>query len=171
VSADLDLAHVMLPLSSFRLENVNPAGKDPAFRVLHNQTPTLDCFADSVLVPVGNQQANFYDITKKEQLPLYGLDTVGEYIDVLDSMGRYMMQNPGVQCLQGVIKVPCHAHGAKYAPGTAQHHAPSTVNTTVNLYQFAGVVEGSQPLLVIRAPLSSRCAMNGDGTVVGVGKN
>src|SRR6266404_4054009 len=93
VSADLDLAHVMLPLSSFTLKNVSPAGENPEFRVLHDQPPALDCFADSVLVPAGDQQANFYDITKKEQLPLYSLDTVGEYIDVLDSMGRYMLQN------------------------------------------------------------------------------
>jgi hypothetical protein len=171
VSADLDLAHVMLPLSSFRLETGSPAGKSPEFRVLHEQPPALNCFADSVLVPAGDQQPNFYDITSKEQLPVYGPDTVGEYIDVLESMGSYLMKNPGVQRLQGVIKMPCHAHSAKYSPGAPHHHAPSTVEVTVNLYQFAGAVEGGLPLLVIRAPLSSRCPMNGDGTAIGTGKN
>jgi len=171
VSADLDLAHLMLPLSSFKLENVSPAGKNPQFRVLHDQPPALDCFADSLLVPAGNQQPNFYDITKKEQLPLYGLDTVGEYVDVLDAMGSYMMKNKEVQRLQGVIKMPCHAHSAKYSPGAPGHHAPSTVDLEVHLYQFAGVLEGGLPLLVIRAPLSYRCAMNGDGTAIGTGRN
>jgi hypothetical protein len=161
----------MLPLSSFKLQNVSPAGEDPQFRVLHDQAPALDCFAQSVLVPAGDEQANFYDITKKEQLPLYGLGTLGEYIDVLDAMGSYMTKNPGVQRLQGVIKMPCHAHSAKYSPGTPEHHTPSTLDLTVNLYQFAGVVEGGLPLLVIRAPLTSRCPMNGDGTVLGTGKN
>lgn len=170
VSADLDLAHVMLPLSSFRLENASTDNTSPVFRVLHNNQPALDCFAESRLTPTGDRQPTFHEITGKEQLPLYTHATVGEYIDVLESMGPYMMQNPGVQRLQGVIKIPCHAHGGKCAPGTAGWHAPSTIETAVHLYQFGGVVEGGLPLLVVRAPLSQRCPMNGDGTVIGYGK-
>src|SRR6266702_12068 len=128
VSADLDLAHVMLPLTSFRLENVSPAGKGPVYRVLHNnKAPSVDCFAESYLVPAGSRPATFFEITGKEELPLYTLDTVGDYIDVLESMGTYMQKNPAVQRLEGVIKIPCHAHGAKCAPGQPGRHPPSTV--------------------------------------------
>jgi hypothetical protein len=170
VSADLDLAHVMLPLSSFRLENVSAAGKGPVYRVLHNnKAPALDCFAGSYLVPAGSRPATFFEITGKEELPLYTLDTVGDYIDVLDSMGTFMQKNPGVQRLEGVIKIPCHTHGAKRAPGEPGRHSPSSVDASVHLYQFGGVVDGGLPLLVLRAPLSARCPMNGDGTVIGYG--
>jgi hypothetical protein len=174
VSADLDLAHVMLPLSSFRLANQSPAGTPPEYRVLHNnQPPALDCFAESSLVPVGDRQATFFEITGKEELPLYTLDSVGEYVDVLESMGAYMQKNPGVQRLEGVIQIPCHAHGAKfpqgakYPPGAIPGHSPLTVKTTVHLYQFDNVVEGGRHLLVVRAPLSPLCPMNGDGTALG----
>jgi len=167
VSADLDLAHVMLPLSSFRLENASPDSTSPVFRVLHNNPPALDCFAESRLTPAGDGQPTFYEITGKEQLPLYTHATVGEYIDVLESMGPYMMRNPGVHRLEGVIKIPCHAHGGKCAPGEQGWHVPSTIQTAVHLYQFGGVVEGGRSLLVVRAPLSEHCPMNGDGTVIG----
>ncbi len=173
VSADLDLAHVMLPLSSFQLKNENPTGESPAFRVLHNyQTPALDPFAGVLLVPAGDQKPSFFEITSKEQLPLYTLDTVGEYVDVLESMGTYMMKNPSVQRLEGVIKIPCHAHshGAKFPRGT-RPHSPSAIDTPVHLYQFDGVVEGGRHLLVMRAPLSPHCPKNGDGTAIAIGKN
>lgn len=173
VSADLDLAHVMLPLSSFKLENVSPADESPRFRVLHNyQAPDLDPFEGSMLVPAGDQPPSFFDITGKEALPLYSLNTVGDYVEVLESMGTYMTKNPSIQRLEGVIKIPCHAHshGVKFPRGT-RRHSPSTISTPVHLYQFAGVVEGGLPLLVIRAPLSPQCPANGDGSVVGYGKN
>jgi hypothetical protein len=173
VSADLDLAHVMLPLSSFRLKNENPTGESPAFRVLHNyQTPVLDPFAGVLLVPAGDQNPNFFEITGKEELPPYTLASVGEYVDVLESMGTYMMKNPSVQRLEGVIRIPCHAHsrGAKFPRGM-QPHSPSAIDTPVHLYRFDDVVEGEMPLLVMRAPLSPHCPKNGDGTVIGVGKN
>jgi hypothetical protein len=168
-SSDLDLAHVMLPLSGFRLENVSPAGTSPAFRVLHDQVPALDCFADSVLVPAGDQTPSFFQITNKEELPLYAQDTVGEYIDVLESMGTYMTQNTTVQRLEGVIKIPCHAHSAQFPVGT-QPHSPLTADTPVHLYQFGDVVTGGFPLLVVRTPLSPLCPRNGDGTAIGLGK-
>src|SRR5882757_6241743 len=136
VSADLDLAHVMLPLSSFRLKNEDTTGESPAFRVLHNyQTPALDCFAGALLHPAGDEQPSFFEITKKELLPLYTLDTVGEYVEVLESMGQYMTRNPAVQRLEGVIKIPCHAHSGKFPQGVLPH-SPATINATVHLYQF-----------------------------------
>jgi hypothetical protein len=171
VSADLDLAHVMLPLSSFRLVNETPAGNSPAYRVMHNhQAPALDCFAASRLVPAGDQQASFFDITGKEELPLYTHDTVGEYVEVLQSMCTYMMKNPAVQRLEGVIKMPCHAHSAQFPKGT-QPHSPAAIDTPVHLYQFDGVVTGGLHLLVVRTPLSPLCPRNGDGTAMGTGKN
>jgi hypothetical protein len=149
---------------------VSPAGSSPAFRVLHNdRAPALDCFADSVLVPAGDQQASFFDITSKEELPLYAQDTVSEYVDVLESMSTYMMKNPSVLRLEGVIKMPCHAYSAKFPPGT-QPHSPSTIDTAVHLYQFGPVVKGGLHLLVMRTPLSPFCPTNGDGTAIGVGK-
>ena len=170
VSADLDLAHVMLPLTSFRLENVSAAGKTPAFRVLHDhQAPALDCFAGTLLVPAGDQQPSFFEITKKEELPPYSLDTVGDYVEVLDSMGTFMTKNPSVQRLEGVIKIPCHAHSTKY-PKDALPHSPSVNDTLVHLYQFGGVVKGGLPLLVMRTPLSPQCPVNGDGTALGTGR-
>jgi hypothetical protein len=151
---------------------VSAAGQNPQFRVLHGQAPALDCFANTVLVPAGDQQPSFFDITRKEELPPYDLDTVGEYVDVLESMGAYMMRNPSVQRLEGVIRIPCHAHSrsVKFPRGT-QPHSPSSIDTPVHLYQFAGVVKEGLPLLVIRAPLSPHCPQNGDGTVIATGKN
>jgi hypothetical protein len=165
VSADLDLAHVMLPLSSFTLvKDTN----SPAYRVMHNyQAPALDCFAASLLVPAGTQQASFFDITSKEQLPLYTHDTVGEYVEVLQSMCTYMTENTAVQRLEGIIKMPCHAHSAQFPEGT-QPHPPATFDTPVHLYRFDGVVTGGLPLLVVRTPLSPLCPGNGDGTAMGV---
>jgi hypothetical protein len=169
VSADLDLAHVMLPLSSFKLVNETPAGNSPAYRVMHNyQAPALDCFAASRLVPAGDQQPSFFEITGKEELPLYTQDTVGEYVEVLASMCTYMMKNPAVQRLEGIIKMPCHAHSAQFPQGT-QPHLPSTSDTPVHLYQFDGAVTGGRTLLVVRTPLSPLCPRNGDGTALGVG--
>jgi hypothetical protein len=170
VSADLDLAHVMLPLSSFTLVKENPAGDSPAYRVMHNyQAPDLDCFAASRLVPAGDQQASFFSITGKEELPLYAHDTVGAYIEVLQSMSTYMTQYPTVQRLEGIIKMPCHAHSAQFPQGT-QPHSPSTFDTPVHLYRFDGVVTGGLTLLVVRTPLSPLCPRNGDGTAMGVNK-
>jgi hypothetical protein len=167
VSADLDLAHVMLPLSSFRLE-ATPDNTSPVFRVLHNnQAPALDCFAESRLVPADGSQPTFSDITGKKQLPLYTLATVGDYIDVQDQMGQYLMEHSDVQHLEGKIKIPCHSQDGKRARGTKDWHSPAAIEIDVKLYQFSGAVEGGRPLLVVRAPLSPRCPMNGDGTVVG----
>jgi hypothetical protein len=175
VSADLDLAHVMLPLSSFKLKLVEDENPSPAFRVTHNyQAPALDYFAGVVLTLVGDQPPSLSDITGKEKLPLYTLNTVGDYVDVLDTMGRYMMEHPEVQHLQGNIKIPCHAHsrGVKFPRGT-QRHSPSTIDTPLHLYKFDGVVEGGLSLLVVRAPFSPHCPSpkNGDGTAIGVGRN
>jgi len=173
VSADLVLAHVMLPLTSFRLEedaDASPDGTKPVFRVFHNdRDPALNCFAETRLrLAGGDRQPDFHAITGKEQLPLYTLATVGAYIDVLELMGPYLTKNQKeIQRLQGTIKIPCHAHGGKCAPGETGWHSPSAIDVDVHFYHFGDVVEGGRSLLVVRAPLSKKCPMNGDGTVIG----
>jgi hypothetical protein len=172
VSADVDLAHVMLPLSSFRLENVSPAGQSPVYRVVHNdQPPAPDCFAESYLVPVGNHRPTFLEITQRQDLPFYATDTEDQYVEVADLMAKYMTQNTGVQRLEGVIKVPCQAGGAPVSQGAMPSHSHLAVETKVHLYRFDNVVKGDLPLLVVRAPLSPDGPTNGDGTAVGYGRN
>jgi hypothetical protein len=171
VSADQDIAHVMLPLNDFRLESVStPRG--PAYQLMHNcESPNPDCFWGSVLVPLGQVEASFYDITKLEQLPSYSANTASQYVQVAEVLGTYLAQNPQVQRLEGFIKIPCHANGAQLRDGALQGHAPLNIRTTVQLYQFPNAVEGGLPLLLVRTPLSPVCPLNSDGTAVGLGKN
>src|SRR5882724_9155862 len=94
VSADPNVAHVMLPLSSFTLKNVSLAGTSPVYQIVHNdEVPDPDCFAGSFLVPVGNHRPTFAEITQRADLPLYTPDTVDQYIEVADLMGTYLMRN------------------------------------------------------------------------------
>src|SRR5438045_2448568 len=83
VRADLDIAHVMLPLSNFKLETMSAGGKDPAFQVVHNnQAPVPDCFAKSVLVQRGQDAPSFFEITGLDGLPRYSQDSMDQYIQV-----------------------------------------------------------------------------------------
>src|ERR1700731_2049833 len=82
VRADLDLAHVFLPLSSFTFEPVTRDGISGYAVAYTNQPPLPDCFADSFLRPVGTSQPNFEAITKRQSLPLYDTTSATDYADV-----------------------------------------------------------------------------------------
>jgi hypothetical protein len=167
VRADLELAHVFLPLSSFTFE---PATKDgiSGYTISHtNQAPLPDCFDGLFLRPVGNSQPKFETITKKPSLPLYNKTSATEYADVSAQLDSYMEQDPEVRRLEGVMKVPCHAHGATLANGVLAAHSPMWMKTYIHVYQFSDVVNGDYPLLLLRAPLSPLCPANGGGTAVG----
>ena len=61
VRADLDIAHVMLPLSNFKLETMSTQGKDPAYQVVQsNQAPVPNFFVNSVLVHRGQDTPSFF---------------------------------------------------------------------------------------------------------------
>jgi hypothetical protein len=176
VRSDLDIAHVMLPLSNFRLESVPGTTDSPAYRLVHNnQAPVPDCFCGSVLGQLGQDQPSFFEVTNMKPLPAYNQDSAAQYVKVSDLMNAYLARNPQVQRLEGIIKIPCHAHGSQLTEGALEGHAPLTVKTMVLLYQFANAIAGdngeSLPLLVVRTPLSPVCPINSDGTALGVGKN
>jgi hypothetical protein len=167
VSADLDLAHVFLPLRTFRFEPDTRKGIE-GYKITHSgQVPAPDCFCETFLVPVGTHRPGFSEITKKTALPLFSKDSATEYGDVAETMAKYTQSNREMQRLEGVIKVPCHAHGAQPAEGTLSDHSPLWIKTLLHVYQFGNVVKGDRPLLVLRAPLSPVCPVNGDGTALG----
>jgi hypothetical protein len=169
VRADLELAHVFLPLSSFTFE---PATKDgiSGYTIAHtNQPPLPDCFAGLFLRPVGSSQPKFETITKKSSLPLYNKTSATEYADVSAQLDSYMERDPEVRRLEGVMKVPCHAHGVALAQDVIPGHSPMSIKTFIHVYQFSDVVNGDHPLLLLRAPLSPLCPTNGGGTATGYG--
>lgn len=168
VRADLDLAHVFLPLSSFTFKPVTTTDGISGYTIAHtNQAPLPDCFAGSFLRPVGTSQPNFQTITNKQSLPLYDTTSATEYADVSAQMVAYMERDPEVRRLEGVIKVPCHAHGAALASDVVPGHSPMWMKTIIHVYQFSNVVNGDHPLLLLRAPLSPVCPANGGGTATG----
>jgi hypothetical protein len=172
VSADLDVAHVMLPLSNFRLDNLSNGGNAPVYRVTHNAGPPApDYFSGALLRPSGANAPSFFDITKMGQLPLYTQETASQYADVSDLMGTYLAQNTAVRRLEGQIRIPCHPAGGQPPPDTLPGHSPQTITTLVHLYQFDNAVTGGRPLLVVHTPLSPTCPTNGDGTAIGMGKD
>jgi hypothetical protein len=168
VRADLDLAHVFLPLSSFTFEAVTREDGVKGYTIAHTfQAPNPDCFASSFLVPVGTGEPVFENVAQIKTLPLYDNDSANAYADVSAKIATHMDQNRDVKRLEGVIRVPCHAHGAELADGVVEDHSPLWIKTLIHVYQFGNVVDGKRPLLVLRAPLSPVCPTNGDGTALG----
>jgi hypothetical protein len=180
VRSDLELAHIFLPLNQFLFQPMTR--KDPkgysvkGYTISHAyQAPQPDCFSRSFLAPVGTQPPpaldEFWD--GKKPLPVYDNDSATAYVDVSESIVAHMEQNPEVKRLEGIIRVPCHAHGAtikdKDDKEIPPDHSPMWINTLIQVYQFSDVVVGKRPLLVIRAPLSPICPTNGGGTATGYG--
>ncbi len=67
VRADLDLAHVFMPLSSFKFEPVNEPGGGTAYKMVHtNQAPHPDCFCDTLFRPAGTTQPLFEKIAERK---------------------------------------------------------------------------------------------------------
>ena len=169
VRADLELAHIFLPLSSFTFEPVTRADGISGYTITHaNQAPQPDCFTGIFLRPVGNSQPKFENITNKASLPLYSKTSATEYADVSAQMATYMEKDPEVRRLEGEIKVPCHPI---LPSGVTPCHSPMWIKTLIHVYQFSGVVNGDHPLLLIRAPLSPLCPTNGGGTAIGYGSH
>jgi len=167
VTADTDLAHVFPPPSTFSFV---PASSGAGFNIKH-QTPTPDCFCNTVLVRAGHTEPTFEQMTGETELPEWADDNdviKGKYSTAQDRMRSHFLLDPDVQRLQGLIRVPCHAHGAKLATKFVQNHSPMWIQTLIHVYQFPSVVNGDAPLLVIWAPLSPVCPLNGNGTVIGL---
>ena len=168
VRADLGLAHVFMPLSSFKFE---PAPGSQGYRLAHTyQPPQPDCFDGLVLRPRGSSRPTFEQIAQRKTLPLYDTNSASDYADISEKADLFMDQDPDVQRLEGVIRVPCHAHGAELADDVIPDHSPLWIKTVIHVYQFSNVVNGDGPLLLFRAPLSPLCPTNGDGTAVGIAK-
>jgi hypothetical protein len=165
--ADCDLAHVFQPQSQFTFEPVINEDGVSGYTIAHTyQAPLAFCFGGSFLRPIGVRQANFKDITARTALPPYGQVSANDYDTVSEQMGTYMQQDGETQRLEGVIKIPCHAH-AMPADGNNPDHIPLWINTTIHVYQFSNVVNGTLPLLVVRTPLSATCPANGNGIAIG----
>jgi hypothetical protein len=183
VHADLDIAHVMLPLGTFKLRVDTEAAEYPTFLVDHSyQAPVPDCFAGVSLVARGQGElqlkgidglAGVKSIAESGTLRPYNKDSAEDYIRVIDAMGSYLTQHSKLNRLEGIIRIPCHWHGAPlkdYKPAISPH-APVWVKTTIQLYLVTKAVDAKSPLLVVRTPLSPACPMNGDGTAIIVGKD
>jgi hypothetical protein len=170
VRADLDLAHVFLPLNQFVFQPMTDEHGVKGYTITHTyQAPRPDCFTGSFLAPVGTlPPPAFEKIADRKTLPLYDSDSATAYKDVSKMIAAHLQQNREVKRLEGKIRVPCHAHGATLADEkTPPDHPPMWINTLIELYQFTDVVDGKRPLLVVRAPLSPICPTNGNGTATG----
>jgi hypothetical protein len=168
VRADLNLAHVFIPLSSFTFEAATSTDGSSGYTIAHTyQAPLPDFFANIFLRPVGSTEPQFQAITNKASLPLYDKSSATEYADVAAQMATYMETDPKVRHLESEIMVPCHANCAEVPGQAAPGHTPMWMQTTIHVYQFSNVVNGDNPLLLIRAPLSPLCPANGGGTALG----
>lgn len=170
VRSDMDIAHVMLPLSDFRLQITSASGSPPVYQFVQSaDTPVPDCLVEAQFQPVGAAQPTFFDITRMKTLPPYTQDTDSAYVDVSDLLSTYLTANTTVQRLEGQIRMAPAGPEAAKRPGMSL--AGGAFTTTLHLYQFSNAVEGGVPLLLVRAPITGSCLTNGDGTAMGVGKN
>ena len=170
VRADLNLAHVFMPLSSFTFEAATTPEGVSGYTIAHTyQAPLPDFFTGIFLRSVGKDQPQFQVITKKRSLPFYSKTSATEYSDVSDQMAEYMEDNPQFQHLESKIMVPCHANCAPVPGEAPSKHPPQWDMTDIHIYQFGDVVNGKHPLLLIRAPFSPLCRTNGGGTATGYG--
>lgn len=165
VRADLDLAHVFLPLSRFNFAPVTRPDGVTGYTIAHTyQPPHPDCFANCFLRPAGSNQPSFEKITNLKALPAYDKDSATTYADISGTIAEYMDRDSDVKRLEGIIRVPCHA---TLPNDNGTGHAPLWIKTLIHVYQFQNVVGGDHPLLLLRAPLSPLCPTNGDGTAIG----
>jgi len=169
VRADLDLAHVFLPLSRFFFKPTTAKNGLQGYTITHPyQLPQPDCFSRSFLVPVGTSPPPAFEkIADMKTLPPYDSDSATTYADVSALIVTHMEQNREVKRLEGIIRIPCHSHGATLEDETPPDHSPMWINTLIQVYQFSDVVDGKSPLLLLRAPLSPICPTNGGGTAIG----
>jgi hypothetical protein len=169
VRADLDLAHVFLPLSQFSFQPMTSKDGVKGYTITHSyQAPQPDCFSRSFLAPVGTSPPPAFEkIADRKTLPVYDSDSATTYANVSELIVAHMEQNREVKRLEGIIRIPCHAHGATLEDETPPDHSPMWINTLIQVYQFTDVVDGKRPLLVVRAPLSPVCPTNGNGTATG----
>jgi hypothetical protein len=186
VRADLDIAHVMLPLHHFSMKS---AGTNGGFNLARSyQTPEPDCFKDVVFNTAGEKMPGETELKAIEPLyddptnvlprplPLFNSDNEKKYYVLACKLGAYLATRPELLRLEAQVKIPCHGFGSKIRDGRLQGHAPMIVNTPLQVYVFPDVVQpalGSdllQSLLVVRTPLSPACPFNGDGTAIGFGR-
>jgi hypothetical protein len=157
-----------MPLSSFKFE---PASTGNGYTVVHtDQAPQPDVFAGVVLRATGTSQPTFEQVAARQTLPAYDSSSASAYDDIAAKVATFMEQDYEVQRLEGVVRVPCHAHGAVPADDVIADHPPFWIKTLIHVYQFSNVVNGDGPLLLFRAPLSPLCPTNNDGTAVGIAK-
>jgi len=169
VRADLDVAHVFMPLSSFRFEQVQDPKLGDGYKIVHDfQAPHPNCFCDTFLRAAGKTAPTFEAASKRKTLPMYTKQSATDYAAVADNLVEFLTRDHEVRRLEGVIKVPCHAHGGPLAKDSDDAHAPMWVRTMIHVYQFDNVIDGDRPMLLVRAPLSPLCPTNTDGTAIGL---
>ena len=97
VRADLDLAHVFLPLNQFFFQPTTAQGRLQGYTITHPyQAPQPDCFSCSFLVPVRHQPAPAFEkIADRKTLPLYNSDSATTYADVSAMIVAHMRTRTG----------------------------------------------------------------------------
>jgi len=169
VRADLDLAHVFMPLSSFRFEPAQDPKLGSGYRIVHNfQAPHPNCFGDTFLRPAGRSRPTFETAARRKTLPAYDAKSAADYATISEHLSDFVDRDHEVRRLEGIVRVPCHAHGGSQPKNALHGHNPMWIKTTVHFYQFDNVIDGDRPLLLVRAPLSPLCPTNTDGTAVGL---
>jgi hypothetical protein len=161
VGADLDLQHVFIPASKIKFTAI-----DGGFKVAPvGQTSTGDCFRDTFLRPVGSRKPSLNDVDGIDSLADFETFGAKRSSDVLDMLAAHVNQNHDLLHLEGKITIPCHATDDQVPP-TRPVHKPLPVEMKICVYQIndAGA---KGPFLLIRAPFSPACPLNGNGTVGG----
>jgi len=169
VRADLDLAHVFMPLSNFRFEQVNDPKLGIGYKIVHGfQAPHPNCFCDTFLRPAGKTQPSFETAAKRKTLNAYDSNTAADYKTVTSNLLEFLDRDHEVRRLEGFIKVPCHALGGPQPDDALTGHSPLWMKTLLHVYQFESVIDGDRPFLLLRAPLAPLCPTNNDGSAVGL---
>ena len=163
VRADADLEHVFRPLSRIVFKPDTEAGV-PGFRMVQvSPPPGGDSFHDTFLVRAGTRPPILQQIDMAP-LPVFNSGNAQRYADISTSLAKHLHGNRDLQRLEGRVTIPCHAHSSHQA----SDHPPLRVTTWIHVYQFDRAVSGRDPLLLVWAPLSPTCPLNGNGTVIGL---
>jgi len=165
VTTDLDLSHVFLLNNLISFKPIGRKGAREWFKLVHSgEQPASGGFRDTFLVEVPGHQPHFLTAAKTDKLPLK-VDK-DKYNAAAESISVYMAKNQGVQHLEGIISMDCHAYPSQQKNSGATEHPSRSIDMPIDIYQFADAVEGKSSLLVIHTPMSPPCLVNGDGTVL-----
>jgi hypothetical protein len=170
VRADLNLAQVFKPESSFRFQWVQSDPKlGPGYRIADFSEPLHpNCFSETFLRPAGSVAPTFEIAAKRTALSAYSVTAEPEYDEVIQAILDYVTRNHQVQRLEGVVHQLCHAPNGLQPNNVLVPHPQMWIKTPLHIYRFDGVFGANEPLLLVHTPLSPLCPINTDGSAVGL---